>query len=86
MSVIIAGALFLTKYSANNNSIKIDIEKIDELYRTAELQIRETFELLNMKKTAEEKTELMVRQMCRNMGFKIVEIEFDTTKTDFFKL
>ncbi len=64
---------------------QINYDKMDELFLEAETQIRSTINDLNIKHTAEEKTRLMVRQMCRNMGFNVVEIEFDTINADLFK-
>jgi hypothetical protein len=64
---------------------KINYQQMEDLYLEAETQIRSTIKDLDIKHTAEEKTRTMVRQMCHNMGFNVVEIEFDTVNADLFK-
>jgi len=79
-----AEKFFIDTIITDMDNKKIEIEKVEELYRTAELQIRETIELLNIKRSAISKTERIVRHMCHYMGFGAVDINIDTTNSRMF--
>jgi hypothetical protein len=53
-----------------------DFDKLDKLFREAELDIRNKFELLDMRKKAEEKTSLLLKHLLQNLGFDNISIEY----------
>jgi hypothetical protein len=60
--------------SAFANSISI--EDHEELYRRAELQIRETLEYTGIKEATEKRTRQMLESLLRNLGYDEVYISF----------
>ena len=61
----------------------ISIEDHEELYRRAELQIRETLEYTGIKEATEARTRMMLEALLRNLGYEEVYISFE--KGDFIK-
>lgn len=55
---------------------KITIEDHEELYRRAELQIRETLEYTGIKEATEAKTRQLLESLLRNLGYEEIYISF----------
>ena len=62
---------------------RIGVEEMEELYRDAELQIRTAVDSLKIYSTAEDNTRRMVEQLCRNMGFQAVNVQFANGKRTY---
>ncbi len=64
---------------------RLTIDEIDAIYREAEKQIKSTLNYMHLEKTAQKKTQILIEELCRNLGFRIIHIEFDTAHDSLFE-
>ncbi len=56
--------------------VKFNIEDYDDLYRKAEIDIRNNLKYLGLVKTTEEKTRLLMESLLKNLGYEEIYIDF----------
>lgn len=59
---------------------RFTLEDYDEMFRQAELDIRENIEYLGIKKSTQQKTRIMLQSLLKNLGYTEVYIEFKDGK------
>lgn len=59
---------------------RFTLEDYDEMFRQAELDIRENIEYLGIKKCTQQKTRIMLQSLLKNLGYTEVYIEFKDGK------
>ncbi len=56
--------------------VKFNIEDYDDLFRQAEIDIRNNLKYLGLVKTTEEKTRLLMQGLLKNLGYNEIYIDF----------
>lgn len=74
----------ITDYGEGTGN-RLTIDEIDAVYREAETQIKKTLSYMHLEKSAQEKTRMVVEELCKNIGFRIITIEFDSAHVKLFE-
>ena len=68
----------INSYTSNSLLTKMTVEDEDELFRQAELEIREATKFMNHEQMVQTKTRSVLKGFLRNLGFQEIYINFKT--------